>query len=919
MLEIKFDNVAIDSNGIKGLSNTYELYKDNFYLGAVASNTFKLEVAKHLMPSKPTEVKIEDDNNNYVLEVDKIEETDNSYEIELTDKMLRFNFLYDAKPLIDENRVDGESTTTIQDILNDICEKADIECNYTLTTANHIVDWWDNRISARDYISMIAEKEATFVRFENDELMFIPVNSPSKKTINEDEIDELKIGEGRKITRVVYDNGVGTFWEFGDESGNTLYLDPNNVFILDEDDVEDIYNKIKDFEFYSITVGNCPIDSSVLAGDVIKFKDRNDNEYPTIAQYNLSYFGKWLGGYSLDIKSTTQEETSVLGVFDSVKSIRTEIDRTNNELKIIAEEVGENSSKISTMEQTVDGFTQTVQKVETLETQVSDLENDIDNIELQRPFYRYSANSDGSNMTESPQANTKYLGTYVGVEASSDPTDYTWTLIKGADGEKGADGTDGKDGKDGKGITATVIRYQLHTNGTTAPTGSWLSTIPTPEQGKYLWTRTTVTYTDTSEVDTYSVSYFATDGQKGTDGTGIVSTEVRYQIGTSGTVAPTGTWVVNPPAPQKGKYLWTRTIITYSDDTTSTSYSTSYYALDGEKGQDGASGEDGKTLFLAYADNIDDYEGFSTDGADSNKDYYGMFVGHEQSLDPLDYEWYPSNYKIESDLDLLNYDLDYTKERVDKAEDDADEALKGIKYQEDKTNTLEQSLESVKTSMSYSGGYNLIENCIKQFGQKGWEGSFFNLTNTEIKENSLTKSALVFTNDIEVREIQTENRVHNFSFKYKKLISPANVKITINGIEILLDKHNEWTIVDVNIPVVDNLVVIKYESDTDHSAWLVDILLIPGDIRQIYTPHPSELYTDEYEMGGGKFKLKSSDQNVFFEASADGIRTRNTVTNLVTSEFTEDGMYNKKSTSDEGDIAKVMIVNIGNQTWFKRR
>ena len=74
----------------------------------------------------------------------------------------------------------------------------------------------------------------------------------------------MKIGEGRKITRVVYDNGVGTFWEF-DESGNTLYLDSNNVYIIDEDDVEDIYNKIKDFEFYSITVGNCPIDSSVLA------------------------------------------------------------------------------------------------------------------------------------------------------------------------------------------------------------------------------------------------------------------------------------------------------------------------------------------------------------------------------------------------------------------------------------------------------------------------------------------------------------------------------------------------------------------------------------------------------------------------------------------------------------------------------
>ena len=40
--------------------------------------------------------------------------------------MLRFNFLYDAKPLIDENRVDGESTTTIQDILQTIYVKKQI-------------------------------------------------------------------------------------------------------------------------------------------------------------------------------------------------------------------------------------------------------------------------------------------------------------------------------------------------------------------------------------------------------------------------------------------------------------------------------------------------------------------------------------------------------------------------------------------------------------------------------------------------------------------------------------------------------------------------------------------------------------------------------------------------------------------------
>ena len=41
----------------------------------------------------------------------------------------------------------------------------------------------------------------------------------------------------------------------------------------------------------------------------------------------------------------------------------------------------------------------------------------IENIELQRPFYRYSANADGSSMTTSPQASTRYLGTYVGTRS----------------------------------------------------------------------------------------------------------------------------------------------------------------------------------------------------------------------------------------------------------------------------------------------------------------------------------------------------------------------------------------------------------------------------------------------------------------------------------------------------------------------
>lgn len=63
-------------------------------------------------------------------------------------------------------------------------------------------------------------------------------------------------------------------------------------------------------------------------------------------------------------------------------------------------------------------------------------------------------------------------------------------------------------------------------------------------------------------------------GLQGNDGKGIKSTEVTYQIWDSGTSTPTGTWSSTPPKTTADKpYLWTRTVITYTDNAQSTSYS----------------------------------------------------------------------------------------------------------------------------------------------------------------------------------------------------------------------------------------------------------------------------------------------------------------------------------------------------------
>ena len=80
-----------------------------------------------------------------------------------------------------------------------------------------------------------------------------------------------------------------------------------------------------------------------------------------------------------------------------------------------------------------------------------------------------------------------------------------------------------------------------------------------------------------------SYSWYEIKGAKGDPGNDITiaSTSVMYQAWTSGTQYPTGTWLANPPAVTPGNYLWTRTIVNYSDGGQTVSYSSARWGLDG--------------------------------------------------------------------------------------------------------------------------------------------------------------------------------------------------------------------------------------------------------------------------------------------------------------------------------------------------
>lgn len=161
---------------------------------------------------------------------------------------------------------------------------------------------------------------------------------------------------------------------------------------------------------------------------------------------------------------------------------------------------------------------------------------------------------------------------------------------------KGATGDKGDTGATGNGVKSTVVTYQASTGGTTIPTGAWDETIPSVSAGQYLWTRTVITYTDSTSATSYSVGMMGATGAKGdtgATGTGVKSTEITYQKGTSGTTTPTGTWSETIPSVGAAEYLWTKTVLTYTDNTSSISYSVGMMGATGAKGDKGDTGEAG--------------------------------------------------------------------------------------------------------------------------------------------------------------------------------------------------------------------------------------------------------------------------------------------------------------------------------------
>lgn len=215
-----------------------------------------------------------------------------------------------------------------------------------------------------------------------------------------------------------------------------------------------------------------------------------------------------------------------------------------------------------------------------------------DGVGIADTLIEYAVNTSGTvrptsgwttNTPSVPQG--QYLWTRVTWTYTDNTTEQGYIVAR-----QGANGADGKDGVSVKTITTT---YQAGTSGTTPPTGAWLTTPPTVAENQFLWTKIEITLDNGTKSTGYSVGKMGAQGQPGekgdpgapgTPGNGIKSSSVTYQVSTSGTTTPTGTWLSTPPTVPQGQYLWTRTVLTFDNGQSVTAYAVSKAGIDGENG-----------------------------------------------------------------------------------------------------------------------------------------------------------------------------------------------------------------------------------------------------------------------------------------------------------------------------------------------
>lgn len=190
----------------------------------------------------------------------------------------------------------------------------------------------------------------------------------------------------------------------------------------------------------------------------------------------------------------------------------------------------------------------------------------------------------------------------------------------------------------GVGISNTDLEYAESTSQTTAPIEGWQTTAPKWRKDYYIWSRTHIYYTDGNEkVSTPMCLSVARS---------IDRIEECYYSSTSSTAITGGAWVKGKsPAWVSGRFIWTKSIIYFTDGTSTETTPICCTGGQGPQGEPGRPGTSAEQYYyhIAWCNTPDNSDNsFSTSCSDGDQYAYMGTCNNTTKEDPEDfsaYEW----------------------------------------------------------------------------------------------------------------------------------------------------------------------------------------------------------------------------------------------------------------------------------------
>lgn len=334
-LDVMFDGVSINEDNVIGAKLNTTVFGEAFALGETICRSATMEILKDGIVSIPSSVSFtHPDQSTVTMLVDNVDDTDDTfYQLHLVDYMVLLNKV-----------IDLSTQTTAGAALEAIC--TELNMTHNLSNADSLYSYafaWDGFTTARDVIGMMAEAYGGYAICEGTQISFYGFSKDPVDSIDVEDCGDFALGGRHYISRIVWDNGVNKY-EYGSDTGDTLYLSETNVFFGDDSNTYDriaaFGDNIIGMEFYNVKVEDAPI-VGARAGQLISI-----GGYNTFVNEAWEYFGDWLGGYDCQLQTSEQAETSV--IVDPLEKAVVSINSTVNRQEGLLDILGTRTTRLET-------------------------------------------------------------------------------------------------------------------------------------------------------------------------------------------------------------------------------------------------------------------------------------------------------------------------------------------------------------------------------------------------------------------------------------------------------------------------------------------------------------------------------------------------------------------------------------------